>query len=400
MNPAPARRARPPVNPRMLRWARKRSGKSIEDAAKKAGATPDRISEWEADDARLRPTVRQARLLAQFYGRHFMEFFRPTPPEIPEPKLVPDFRVYRGADDEQDTLVLKQIQAWAEAVRLNAIDLFEELGEECPKIPDEIFTNVDSDASTAAKLARRAIGFEFSEQISISDSERHKLPETIRRKFEKIGVLVIKNTNLRKIDARGLCIVSFPLPVIVFGNEAPTAQAFTLAHEFAHVLVKQSGVIGGIPRSITEPRWKTERWCNDFAASFLMPSDYLAEIAGPKPGTPKSEIGDEDLHVIAKRFGVSPHAALIRLTQAGYVRESYYWDVKKEVFEQEEKNYRAFGRPAYYGRRYESALGNLYTGLVIEAWTTGRITNHNAAEYMGIKNFAHLYDIKDNFGRS
>ena len=35
-----------------------------------------------------------------------------------------------------------------------------------------------------------------------------------------------------------------------------------------------------------------------------------------------------------------------------------------------------------------------------EAWSSGRITNHNAAEYMGIKNFEHLYAIRDNFNSS
>lgn len=53
------------------------------------------------------------------------------------------------------------------------------------------------------------------------------------------------------------------------------------------------------------------------------------------------------------------------------------------------------GRPKYYGSRYRSSLGNLYTGFVIEAWNSGRITNHSAAEYMGIKNFEHLFAIRD-----
>jgi hypothetical protein len=74
--------------------------------------------------------------------------------------------------------------------------------------------------------------------------------------------------------------------------------------------------------------------------------------------------------------------------------------VKKPLFDAQEANYKSFARSKYYGSRYRSSLGNLYTGLVIEAWNSGRITNHGAAEYMGIKNFEHLFDIRDNFAGS
>ena len=49
------------------------------------------------------------------------------------------------------------------------------------------------------------------------------------------------------------------------------------------------------------------------------------------------------------------------------------------------------------GTRYKNKLGNLYTSLVMQAWTAGRITNHNAAEFMGIKNLQHLRDIRSEY---
>ena len=79
----------------------------------------------------------------------------------------------------------------------------------------------------------------------------------------------------------------------------------------------------------------------------------------------------------------------------GYVRSSYYWQIKKPQFDADERGYRSYGRATYYGSRYKSQLGDLYTGLVLEVWSTGKITNHNAAEYMGIKNISHLNDIRN-----
>ena len=108
------------------------------------------------------------------------------------------------------------------------------------------------------------------------------------------------------------------------------------------------------------------------------------------PNEPASTITDEELSRFARYFSVSQHAMLIRLVHLGYVRESFYWNNKKSKFDTEEANYKQFGRALYYGTRYRNTLGDLYTGLVIEAWNTGRITNHNAAEYMGIKIF-HIF---------
>ncbi len=47
--------------------------------------------------------------------------------------------------------------------------------------------------------------------------------------------------------------------------------------------------------------------------------------------------------------------------------------------------------------RYRARQGDLYTGLVLEAWANDRITNHNAGEFMGIKNMNHLEDIRRHF---
>ncbi len=88
---------------------------------------------------------------------------------------------------------------------------------------------------------------------------------------------------------------------------------------------------------------------------------------------------------------------LIRLVNLGYVDADYYWLVKREQFIAAEGAYSSGGRSKYYGSRYRSACGDLYTGLVLEAWNVGRVTNHNAGEFMGIKNLVHLEAIRDNF---
>ena len=389
---APAPHQRPPYNPAMLRWAREWRGKTPEEAAKKLNKKPQDIIDWEDAQNLAAPTVKQARALAEFYGRHFLEFFLPAPPEIPSPSQIPDFRLHAGAPPPTDNWELRNILQWAETQRVNALDLFDELLEDPAEISPELFSEISADPEIAASKARKALGFSIQDQIGLPSAHADTLPNILRKKFEEFGILTLKHNQLKDFGIRGICIAAFPLPVIVFRNEAPSAQSFTLVHEFAHILLKESGITGS--RTRVYENQPIEKWCDRFSASFLMPAEQIGAIYVNKSSSPAAEIADIELERLASIFRVSPHAMLIRLVYLGYVASSYYWDIKKPEFDAEEAKYRKFGRLTYYGSRYKASLGDLYTSLVMDAWSSGRITNHNAAEYMGIKNIAHLNDIK------
>jgi Zn-dependent peptidase ImmA (M78 family)/transcriptional regulator with XRE-family HTH domain len=378
----------PPYNPRMLRWAREWRGRSIEEAAAKIGKSAETVAQWERSDGA--PTVSQARKLADYYERPFLEFFLSEPPEIQAPKAIPDFRTHVGAVVPERSREFQEVLQWCEAQRVNALDLYEQLGEQPLAIPEGLFSTLNTPPSRVADVARQALSFSFKEQVAAS--QRDALGNEIRARLERVGILTLRLTSLKQFRVRGICIADLPLPTIAYSNEAPVAQAFTLLHEFGHILVHESGITGF--RYSDYESHPIERWCDRFAASFLMPDAEVALQLGGVPPTPAADFADPELEQLARTFGVSSHAMLIRLVHLGYVAASYYWDVKKPVFDTEEAKYKRFGRTKYYGARYKASLGDLYTGLVVAAWTSGRITNHNAAEYMGIKNLAHLNDIR------
>lgn len=398
---AAPKRQRPQLNPDMLRWAREWRGRTLEEAAAKVHKTAAEIAEWELRERPPEvkgPTVKQARELAELYDRSFLEFFRASPPPLAEPELVPDYRMQKGVHtDASDVRELKAIQAWAEEKRTNALDLFEELGEAPPNVPNELFVRLQVSHEMAAENTRRVLAFPIEEQFAIKSKDRDQFPNFIRNKLEHAGILVLRRSDLSDFGARGICVSASPLPIIVYGSEAPGAQAFTLAHELGHVVLRQSAISG--PRVRNNP-FDVESWCDQFSASFLMPRDAMRGILGEPPKPSAARFDDQRLSEIAARFRVSQHAMLIRLVHLGYVHPNYYWGVKKPLFDRREAEFKSRARAKYYGSRYKSSLGDLYTGLVLEAWNSGRITNHNAAEYMGIKNFEHLYDIRANFGAS
>lgn len=381
-----------PFNPEVLRWAREWAGHDINAAAIKAGVAPDKIVQWESGIAR--PTVRQARLLADLYGRPFLEFLQASVPPLKRPQLIPDFRLQRGTDTPADTRQFERLQAWAESQRENALALFEDIGDDPPTFPSSLQFSIDTDVEQSALSARAVLDFPIREQLAIRSENRDRIPTILRDKIEGVGVLTLKETGLRTLHARGFSIVKFPLPIIVFGSESPRAQAYTLVHEFAHLTLGISAISGPMTRRGGEPHVRAiERWCNRFAAAFLMPRSEFLQSVGQRPSRLRS-VSDQLIRSLANRFSVSDHAALVRMVELGVVDEEFYWNVKWPEFVAFEQNYKGGGRARFYGSRYKNRLGRLYTNLVLQAWATGKITNHNAAEYMGIKNLQHLRDIR------
>jgi Zn-dependent peptidase ImmA (M78 family) len=384
-----------PFNPNVLRWAREWRGRSVEEAAQKVNVNEEKLLAWEAGNSV--PTVRQARILAGFYDRSFLEFFLSRIPNVAQTKLAPDFRLHKVAPDPRGDREVQVIQDWAEEARQSAMELFGVLGDDVPIVPAEFRATLDTNPAWAASEARRLCGYTVEDQIALGSAERGRVAKDIRRAIERLGALVLKDSRLGKYGVRGVTLFANPLPIIVFGTEAPTAQAFTLAHELGHIALQQSAISGPpTAREAINEAERSERWCDEFAGAFLIPEPALGKIWA-KPNRPNPKIGDDALRQLANTFSVSQHAMLIRLVQLRYVASEYYWDEKRPEFLRQEAEFRGGGKAPYYGTRYRNAYGDTYTALVLEAWGTGRITNHTAAELMGIKNLTHLFDIRDNF---
>jgi Zn-dependent peptidase ImmA (M78 family)/DNA-binding XRE family transcriptional regulator len=388
-----------PYRGKMLRWAREWRGRTVEEAAAKLGVAPDRIEAWENEENF--PTVRQARALADFYGRAFLEFFYDSEPEILESVLIPDFRLHRGADDPSQNREILQIQRWAEAQRLNAIELFADIDEAPPQFPDDLFATLDDDVEDVSWRARAALSFTIEQQKRLTGVEQRDLPKALRVRMEEAGVLVLRQNTLSDFGVSGLCIVDFPLPLIVYSAEAPGRSAFTLMHEFAHIVLRESAISGPekAPAGTSHEK-RVERWCDRFAAAFLIPRRALAELRRV-PERPALAIDDVTLSALARVFRVSSHAMLIRLVHLRYVDPDFYWKQKRPQFVREEDEWDAGGgRSMVWASRVWNSLGGMYTRLVLEAWGTGRIPFHQAADYMGLKNPSHMNAIRQEFGGS
>lgn len=387
-----------PVNPAILRWARELNKLDIPTIARKMNIPVGKITEWENPESPISPTVVQARKLAGKYSRPFLELFFDKVPDLPKLKKLPDYRLYKDYDHPLDSRSFEELHLEAITQRLDALDLYDELNEKSTEFPEVLYSSCNDDVEEKATLARKVLNFNFSEQISLNN--KNELLRFFREKIESKGILTLKLGELTNHKIRGFCIAEFPLPVVVFGKESKHAQIFTIMHEFAHIILKKSGVISKMTRTGGNEGIRTiEKWCNSFSAAFLMPKLEVEKLI-TKPGNPKQSIDDDQLVKLSKKFSVSKHAMLIRLVNLGYVEANFYWAVKRAEFEKEDAEYKGFGKASYWAVRCVNKYGNLYTSLVLRAWSDNRITKHKASEYMGLvggKIFEHINDIRDNF---
>lgn len=161
-------------------------------------------------------------------------------------------------------------------------------------------------------------------------------------------------------------------------------------HEFAHTLLSQ----GAICNDFVSSRKDVEIYCNQFAASFLVPighlKEELARLASPI-------MSDIDGHVdrLRKTFKTSREVILRRLLALGLVGADVYeaktteWNEQFEEWAKQQKKSVGILSPA------EKALneqGSAFVDLVLAALREEKVTQDTAADYLGIKS-KHLGDL-------
>ena len=92
------------------------------------------------------------------------------------------------------------------------------------------------------------------------------------------------------------------------GQSTNGRKIFTMFHEYCHLLLRSAGV------SDENSTNDVERYCNEFAASFLVPKDSLAQSVNGL-----TEVSDADVKRLAGRFRVSNSAMALRLEKTGFV---------------------------------------------------------------------------------
>lgn len=264
------------VSPEILRWARERAGLPVDALAKKLGTTAETVLDWEGGAAR--PTFRQAERFADAAHVPFGYLFLPEPPEevlpIPDLRTVGDAPRRRFSLDFMDLLRdVLQKQDW---YREHLIEI---------GAPRKAFVGrfgPDAQAETVAADIRDTLQIATAQRSTRTPEE---FITELSEASETAGVWVMRTgyvgSNTHRTftveEFRGFAIVDDYAPLVfVNGRDAKAAQAFTLAHELAHIWVGQSGVSN--PGLDAPQTLDVERFCNIIAAEVLVPAAELDRV--------------------------------------------------------------------------------------------------------------------------
>jgi Zn-dependent peptidase ImmA (M78 family) len=222
---------------------------------------------------------------------------------------------------------------------------------------------------------------------------------------EDLGVLVLRTSEVSMAEMRGFSLGAGAVPVIVLNAlDAPRGQVFTLAHEFAHLMLHEGGICDLLEPSAGSAR-TIETWCNATACAVLMPAKSFLdnEVVGP---TGRRTWDEETLSQLSHRYGVSKEAVLRRLVTLERATWEFYLTRREEylaAYEEQREEERARRRSSKGGppphRMAIRDRGKPYVRLVLDAYHRDTISPSSLSNLLGLK-LKHIQALEREAGPS
>ncbi len=374
------------VRKEVLVWARKSAGFELDEVA--ASPRFKNVAKWESGE--LQPTIGQLRDLGKKYKRPLAVFYLQ---EVPEDfQVIRDFRRLPGEGLPRLSPKLRlQIRA-AQERREVALDLLSEMAEEPPEFP--LAATLDDDPEEVGAGVRNFL--KITESLQSGWRGPREAFNAWRRHVENAGVLVFQIDGIDTSEASGFALAERTLPAIAINRkDALSRRIFTLLHEFAHLLLQESGVSEfevNVKRPPEEQR--IEVFCNAVAAATIFPRKmFLREQSVQDHPAGEVAWSDAEIEDLAGTFSASRTAVVRRLltfgltTNAFYVekenqyREEYLAWLKRRSADYKEKEFR--GR--YMPNEALSLLGRNFVRMVMTPYYSDRITLRDVSAHLNLK---------------
>ena len=379
---------RVPVRGALLVWARERSRVAPEDLFTRFPA----LMEWEEETKQ--PTLKQLEKFAQATHTPVGYLFLPEPPEehlpLPDFRTIGDLDIGQASPDLLDTVYqCQQRQDWyRDYARLQR--------QEPVRFVGTLSTDVD-----VVEAARRML-----EVLEFTPSQRgSSWSEAFRRLIDQAdanGVLVMVNGSVvsnthRKLDPRefrGFALVDDLAPLVfVNGADTKAAQIFTLAHELAHVWLGQSAVSDA---DLEFPSANAvERWCNQVAAEFLLPSEALTRL------NVSLQSLTDPLQDLAREFKVSTLVVLRRIFDGGFLTQSQfriaYAEERDRVLALMEERSSGSGGGNFYNTQ-PLRVSRRFARALIEGTLEGQTLHRDAYQMLGFKKHSTFDELASHLG--
>lgn len=301
----------------IIKWIAESQGSSIEELANViAPKKPEKFIEGVLNKTQASELVKLGKIPFGF-------LFLPNPPDIVKPTL-PDFR------NTTESIPLSD----------NFYDAFADVQEKLDWYNEYLTRNnmrkklpFVGKYHVSDSVQEIAIDITKSLKIDQMQLEKFKKEDYFKKivcEVEFIGILVFRNgivkvNTRRSLDVdefRGFAIADKYTPAIfINGNDAPSAQLFTLLHEIAHIWIGEGGV-----SNLAYPfENRIESHCNKIAAEVLMPTRSFEELWD------NELTKDSNISSLSNFFKTSEISVVIKAHQLNLVSNKDVCKVREEL---------------------------------------------------------------------
>ena len=307
-------RARPPINPDVLKWAIDESGYSARDIAESLEVDDAMLAAWVAGESG--PTQGQFTKLAKKLRRPKSIFFLPR---VPEASGLPA-ALRRAVGRTQRDLNAREV-LWVRRAR-GLQRLLSLLERDQRRVPASVpRLSPDEDPVVAGAQLRAWLDVTVGQQLewaSVRDAF-----DAWRDAVELRGVIVME-LQLGSDGLRGFALADEYAPLVAVNtHENMQARMFTLLHELAHLASETAKACLGIALDAD----RTERWCDGVASAAVLPRDTLRDAVEELSGSAEPDF--EVVQALAERFKASLRATAVALIRAGLADSTLYSDVEE-----------------------------------------------------------------------
>lgn len=300
----------------------------------------------------------------------------------PKEEVLTDYRMARNAPkglSPEDIVVVRR----ARYVQSAAIEMMEEGGVSAEPLIASRTAMSDRPGDIAQAERGRLLG--DAQSSGALGGTAGEIYGKLRERIEAANVIVLQYP-MDTGSVRGLSMTgSMPYVILVNSRETDKAKAFTLLHEYGHVLLRRGGVCDehGAARSRSDKR-RAEAWCNLFAASFLMPeAEFTAErLALEKTLHDPSKVIDG----LAGKFKTSRYASVVRAASLpGTGLKAEYKGLLDQIAGRHSRRTRHSARerggPGFLDVRI-AQMGRKFIKLALSSHDRGDITTLDLLDYM------------------
>jgi len=366
------------VNPIVFKWLRESSGWSKEDIAKRLKNNVEIVSAIEKGERQ--PTLRQLKDLAIAYKRPLASFLLAEP--LKESPLPKDYRMLPERKNVFDKKTIYTIR--------KARDL-QEIGAEL-LININNSTKPDIKKITISKNPEK-IALEFREKFEL-DIERQKKFKTsynffnyLRDIFEEMNILVFQ-FSMPIEDARGFALTDeLPNVIVINSGDIIEARLFSLMHEFGHILLGDTVI--DLPSIAISTDHRIERWCNQFASEFLLPSNIAKEVFESEETTLTES---NTLNRLSRKYKVSKSMLCYKMFNLKFITMDVYKEIlnrykpsDKELKDDEDIDKKKKGGGIPSDKKCLSEIGNKFVSIVANNYERNFITYTDALNFLSIK---------------